>query len=89
MKLAEIRKAVVPAVGLLAQVVALGVLHGTALEVASAVLWAAAVAGVYGVPNAPKTTPAAPKDAGVTLVELLIIATLVLVVILVFVGPLH
>jgi len=50
-KLAEVRKSVAGAVGLVAQVVAAGVLSGTALHVAQAVLAIAAVAGVYVVPN--------------------------------------
>jgi len=50
-KVTEVRKALVAAVGLVAQVVAAGVLTGTALHAAQAVLAVAALAGVYTVPN--------------------------------------
>lgn len=54
-KLARYRKAVAPAVGAVGQLVALGVLHGTALHVAQAVLALATFAGVVASPeNAPK-----------------------------------
>ena len=53
-KLATIRKAVVAAVAVAAELVALGVLHGTAQTVAQVVIAAAGAAGVYVVPNAPK-----------------------------------
>ena len=58
-KLAEVRKAVVAAVGLVAQIVAAGVLTGTVLHVAQAVLAVAALAGVYAAPNDhhPSTPP--------------------------------
>jgi hypothetical protein len=39
------------------QVVALGVLHGTALHYAEAVIAGATAIGVYVVPNATKPTP--------------------------------
>lgn len=52
--LAELRKAAVAVVGVVTQLIALGVLHGTALHVAQAVLSAATAAGVWVVPNKPK-----------------------------------
>lgn len=45
------RKAIVAVVGGAAELVALGVLHGTALAVAQAVVAVATAAGVYTVPN--------------------------------------
>ena len=62
-RIAQARKAVVPVVGLVAQAVSLGLLHGTALAVASVILWAAAAVGVYSVTNASKAAPAAPPSA--------------------------
>lgn len=53
-KPAEIRKAAIAVLGVIAQAVALGVLHGTALHYAQVVLAAATAAGVYVAPNAPK-----------------------------------
>jgi hypothetical protein len=50
-KLAEIRKALVAALGLVAQAASAGLLHGRALAVAEAVLGLATAAGVYVVPN--------------------------------------
>lgn len=63
-KIAEARKALVPVVGLIAQAVSLGFLHGTALDVASAVLWVAAAVGVYSVENAKAPAPASVPAAG-------------------------
>lgn len=58
---AEIRKTLTALVGLVAQVVALGVLSGTALHWAQLVLAGATAVGVYVVPNGTKApTPAAP-----------------------------
>lgn len=54
LNLTEIRKAVVAAAGVVAQVVALGVLHGTVLHVAQLILSLATAAGVYGVRNGTK-----------------------------------
>ena len=105
-KLAEVRKVAVAVVGVVAQVVALGLLHGTALHWAQVVVAAATAVGVYGVPNAPKAAVVAevaaavkPADvwwkrllkklkltSGVTVIELCIIATLALVIVLVFFG---
>lgn len=59
-KPAEIRKAAVAVLGLIAQAVALGVLTGVPLHWAQVVLAAATAAGVYQVPNAPKP-PATPS----------------------------
>jgi hypothetical protein len=52
MKLSEVRKALVALVAVVAQVVAWGVLSGTALTWAQLVIAVAAAAGVYTVPNA-------------------------------------
>jgi hypothetical protein len=52
--LAEARKAVVAAVGAVAELVSLGVLHGTALTVATSIISIATAVGVYRTPNAPK-----------------------------------
>lgn len=49
---AEIRKAVVAGVGVLAQGVALGVFTGRTLDIATAVVSLATAVGVYVVPNA-------------------------------------
>jgi hypothetical protein len=60
-KLAEIRKALVGAIGLIAQIVATGVLHGAALHYAQGVLAVAALVGLYAIPNAVKPpAPAVP-----------------------------
>lgn len=67
MKFAEIRKAVMAAVGAVAQVVALGVLHGQLLHIAQAILSVATIAGVYGVRNAgpiPEVPPASVRPSG-------------------------
>jgi hypothetical protein len=48
---ARFNKAAAPAVGLVAQVVALGVLHGTALHYAQALLAAATLVGVVVAPK--------------------------------------
>ena len=53
-KPATIRKAIVAAVAVAAELIALGVLHGTAQTIAQVVIAAAGAAGVYAVPNAPK-----------------------------------
>ena len=84
----QARKALVAVAGVVVQAVALGVLHGTALHYAQLFVALATAAGVYGVPNKPKTAPAPPaaKDAGLTVVELCIIAILALVIVLVFFG---
>lgn len=55
--LGEIRKALIAAGGLLAQVVELGVLHGTALHVAQILSGAISSVLVYVIPN---DTPAKP-----------------------------
>ena len=51
--LAQIRKAAVAAVGLLAEALNAGLVHGTAARWAAVVIAAATAAGVYGVPNKP------------------------------------
>lgn len=53
-KLAEYRKAVVAGVGAVAELLALGVLHGTVQSVAQGVIAVATATGVYTVPNAGK-----------------------------------
>lgn len=50
-RLAEYRKGITAVVGGVAELVALGVLHGTALAVAQAVIAAATAAGVVRLPN--------------------------------------
>jgi hypothetical protein len=50
--LAEARKALVPILAAVAELVALGLLHGAALDAATAVLGVAASLGVYVTPNA-------------------------------------
>jgi hypothetical protein len=52
MKLAEYRKGFTVAVGALANVVALGLIHGTAESWAIVIISAATAAGVVVVPNA-------------------------------------
>ena len=52
-KPAQIGKAIAALVGVAAQLVALGVLHGTALYVVSGFIAVATVSGVYRVPNRP------------------------------------
>lgn len=59
-KLAEARKALAVVAGIVAQVVALGVLSGTALHDVQAVLAVLTAVGVYAVPNKPPTVSAAP-----------------------------
>lgn len=51
--LAEARKAATAVVGAIAEAVALGVLHGTALHVAQLVIAGAVALGVFVVPNRP------------------------------------
>lgn len=58
--LGPIRKALVPVLALLGQLVAFDVLHGDALHVTSAVLAAATALGVYTVPNAPTLSEPGP-----------------------------
>lgn len=50
-KLAQVRKALVALAGAVAQVVALGVVHGQALHWATVVIAVATVLGVHQVPN--------------------------------------
>lgn len=52
--LQTILKTVVAVLGLIGQLVSLGLLHGTALHWAQIILAAATAAGVYVVPNKPK-----------------------------------
>lgn len=58
-KLPQYKKAVAYALTFVSEAVALGVLHGTALYVAQAVLAAAGFAGVVAARNAPKPAPKA------------------------------
>lgn len=60
--LGTVRKALVAVAGVAAQLIAVGVLHGTVLHWVQVALGALAAAGVYAVPNAakPKAAPAAP-----------------------------
>jgi hypothetical protein len=55
---ARFNKAAAPAVGLVAQVVALGVLHGTTLHYAQVVLAAATLVGVVAAPKNADKPPA-------------------------------
>lgn len=60
-KLATIRKALVPVVGIIAQAVSLGLVPaGRDLDIASAVVWLATAYGVYKIPNAPTPAPVPP-----------------------------
>ena len=52
---AQARKALVATAGLVGQLLALGLLHGTAEQAAQVVLAAATALGVYGVRNASKS----------------------------------
>lgn len=52
-RIAEARKALVAALGLVAQAVSAGVLHGQALAIAEGLLAAATAAGVWATPNKP------------------------------------
>ncbi|HEY2086386.1 MAG TPA: hypothetical protein VGH54_10240 [Mycobacterium sp.] len=60
-KIATVRKAIVPVLGGVAELVSLGFVHGTALTIATCVISVATALGVYRVPNAktPVTPPAA------------------------------
>lgn len=58
---ASARKALVAVVGVVAQLVAVGVLSGSALHWAQVVLAALAAAGVYAVPNKPAAKAAPVK----------------------------
>lgn len=59
---AEARKAAAGVVGVVAEIVATGVLHGTAAHVAAIVIAAATAVGVYQLPNkASSKTVAAAK----------------------------
>lgn len=60
---AEVRKTAVAALGLIAQAVSAGMLHGRALAIAEAILGCATVLGVYATPNA-KHVNALPKPGG-------------------------
>jgi len=61
-RLAEYRKGLVALVGVLGQLVTLGVLSGTALHVATVVLAVLTAAGVVGVTNADPLPEALPLD---------------------------
>ena len=50
----EMRKTLAAVAGVAAEAVALGILHGTALNVAQLIIAGATAAGVFVVPNAPK-----------------------------------
>lgn len=56
-KLAPARKALVAVAGVAAQLVALGVLSGSALHYAQVVLAVLTAAGVYAAPNSVKAAP--------------------------------
>jgi len=58
--LASARKALVPVVAGIGQVVALGLLHGDVLVVAETILSVASAVGVYSVKNSGKTSATAP-----------------------------
>jgi hypothetical protein len=60
---AEVRKAAAAAVGLVAQIVALGFLSGTALHYAQIIIAAATLLGVYIVPKNADPEPAAQHEA--------------------------
>ncbi len=53
-KPAEVKKALVPVVAGIASLASLGVLHGWALSIATAILAAASAVGVYAAENLPK-----------------------------------
>lgn len=55
--LAEMRKALVAVIGGLAEMVSLGLLHGTAENVALVIIAAATAGGVFGVGNADPVKP--------------------------------
>lgn len=61
--LPEIRKALVAVAGVLAQVIELGVLHGSVLHYAQVASGAVAAVLVYVVPNGRTAVPAAPVAA--------------------------
>lgn len=60
LNLANLRKALVAVAGLVGQVAALGLLHGSAQHIVQVVLGALAAVGVYAVPNTSKPAPATP-----------------------------
>lgn len=51
MKFADVRKCAVAVAGAVGQLVAIGLVHGTALEWCQVLLAAATAAGVYTIPN--------------------------------------
>lgn len=63
--IARCRKTLVAVVAAIAQVVALGVLEGDALKVATAVIAVATILGVYQTPNAQAPATATPIDGPV------------------------
>jgi hypothetical protein len=68
MKLSTIRKAVVAAVTVAADLLATGLLHGTAQTVVEFIILGAGAVGVYAVPNKPLPgpSPAHPAAAALT-----------------------
>jgi uncharacterized membrane protein YdjX (TVP38/TMEM64 family) len=60
--IAEVRKFIAAAVGVLAEAVAFGFLHGALLHYAGIIIAAAAALGVYVVPNA-QPAPAGEHEA--------------------------
>lgn len=59
---ANIRKAIVAGVGVVATVANLGLVHGTAETVLQVIIAAATAAGVYAVPNRVGPAPARPSS---------------------------
>lgn len=53
-KLAQVRKALVAVIAVAGEALALGLLHGTAQNIAQLVIAGAGAIGVYALPNAPK-----------------------------------
>lgn len=62
MNIAEIRKALVAILGVVAMIVSSGLVHGTALAILNGALGLATALGVYGVPNG-QSLPADVKAA--------------------------
>lgn len=63
-KLATVRKAAVAAAAVAAELITLGLVHGTAENITQVVIAAAAAVGVYAVPNAKNPSPAHPANGG-------------------------
>lgn len=81
--LAAYRKGVIALTGALGQAVSLGMLHGTAQNVAQLVLAALTALGVYGVANAQPTDVGTDGEAGAVEIGLLGLLLIIILIVLI------